>query len=204
MIEHIAIQSAGTFTVAVIALMMTGIQLIFAFRKPSFPWYLWGAALSFAGMLYAAGVFLEYNLPPGPVNRFGGVLEFTAHVLLIHGLYGLTFSYLNLEGKLYHRVAGAFHILLLGLLWFTPLIVSERFVSRHFIGLAGPFVEPALGPLGPWFMLYIAASAVAGIPLWACSRKAPRLPRNGHPGGVGFWPGPGTHDALAAPGPATI
>lgn len=204
MIEHIAIQSAGTFTVAVIALMMTGIQLIFAFRKPSFPWYLWGAALSFAGMLYAAGVFLEYNLPPGPVNRFGGVLEFTAHVLLIHGLYGLTFSYLNLEGKLYHRVAGAFHILLLGLLWFTPLIVSERFVSRHFIGLAGPFVEPALGPLGPWFMLYIAASAVAGILLWLRSRNAAGPHRIVYLVGLVFWLALGIHDALAVLGLPTI
>ena len=155
MIEHIAIQSAGTFTVAVIALMMTGIQLIFAFRKPSFPWYLWGAALTFAGMLYAAGVFLEYYRQPGPVNRFGGVLEFTAHVLLIHGLYGLTFSYLNLEGKLYHRVAGAFHILCWGFCG-SPLSSCP---SGSSAAISSAWPDHLLKALGRWalVMLYIAA-----------------------------------------------
>ncbi|MBP7764145.1 MAG: PAS domain S-box protein [Syntrophaceae bacterium] len=204
MIDNILLQSAGTFSVAVIALMMAVIQLIFAFRQPSLTWYLWGAALSFAGLLYAAGAFLEYNLPAGPANRCGGLLEFTAHVFLVHGLYGLSFSYLNLKGRLYHLIAGAFHVLLLGLLWFTPLIVSDRFVSRDFIGLAEPFVESALGPLGPWFMMYIAAAALVGIVLWFRSTNTAGRHRIAYLAGLVFWLALGIHDALAVLGLPTF
>jgi hypothetical protein len=92
----------------------------------------------------------------------------------------------------------------LGLLWFTPLIVSDRFVSRDFIGVAEPFVESALGPLGPWFMLYIAASAVAGILLWLRSRNAAGPHRIVYLAGLVFWLALGIHDALAVLGLPTF
>jgi hypothetical protein len=60
-------------------------------------------------MVYATGIFLEYNIPPGSLNRFGGILEFTALICLVHCLYGFTFSYFSLSGKKYHYYAGLFH-----------------------------------------------------------------------------------------------
>jgi hypothetical protein len=145
--ERIVLQSAGTASVFVLAAILSVFQLVFALKKPRVPWYIWGAALSFSGMLYAVGVFLEYNAPAGPVNHFGGVLELAAHVLIIHSLYGLSFAYFNLNGKTYHLLAGTFHLILMVLLWGTPLIVAAQFVERRFLAMKTPFVEPH----GIWF-----------------------------------------------------
>ncbi|PKN18203.1 MAG: hypothetical protein CVU71_11865 [Deltaproteobacteria bacterium HGW-Deltaproteobacteria-6] len=183
---------------------MAIIQFIFAFRKPRLNWYLWGAAVSFSGMLYAAGIFLEYNMPVGPVNHFGGVLEFTAHVFLIHSLYGMSFTYLGINGKRYHQLAGMFHIFLLALLWFTQLIVSDQFVSRNFLGLAKPFVEAGLGPLGPLFITYIAGTAVAAVIMWLRHKVNDERYKVAYLTGIIIWLMLGIHDGLAAFGVQTF
>ena len=198
--EQITLQSAGTAAVVVFAAIMAVFQLIFAFKKPRLTWYVWGAALSFSGMLFALGVFLEYNMPAGPVNHFGGVLEFAANVFLIHSAYGLSFVYLNLNGKKYHLAAGIFHFILLVLLWSTTLIVSDQFVDQNFIGLAKPFTEAGLGPLGPLFMFYIAGAAVAGIILWVIHQPPDPRYKKVFLTGMIFWLVLGIHDGIAALG----
>jgi len=104
--ENIILQSAGSISVAVMAFLMLILQTLFFFRKPQFTWYAWSAAMSFSALVYSIGIFLEYNTPVGPLNRFSGLLEFTAIICLIHSLYGFTFSYLDIESKRYHPVAG--------------------------------------------------------------------------------------------------
>jgi PAS domain S-box-containing protein len=183
---------------------MTIIQFIFAVRKPRLNWYLWGAAVSFSGMLYATGVFLEYNLPAGSINHFGGVLEFTAHVLLIHSLYGMSFTYLGINGSRYHLLAGIFHIFLLALLWFTQLIVSDQFVSRNFLGMAKPFVEAGLGPLGPLFITYIAGAAIAAVIMWLRHKVNDERYKVAYLTGLIIWLILGIHDGLAALGVQTF
>ena len=202
--ESIVIQSAGSFSVAVIALIMVILQLTFLYRKPQFKWYGWGAAISFSGMLYAVGIFLEYNALPGPVNRFGGLLEFTAVIFLIHCLYGFTFSYLGIEGKRYHTLAGSFHILLLIFLWSSDYIVADTFVIQNFIGFTRPFIEPDLGPLGPLFMLYAGLSAIGAITLWIRHKDPGPGYKIPYLAGMGFWILLGIHDGIAALGVPTF
>ena len=59
--EKIVLQSAGSLSVAIFALMMMVLEIIFLIRKPTFSLYGWSAVVSFSAMLYAMGVFCEYN-----------------------------------------------------------------------------------------------------------------------------------------------
>jgi hypothetical protein len=152
--EYIILQSAGSLSVAVLALLMVIVQALFFIRKPQFTWYAWSAAISFSALLYSIGIFLEYNTPQGPINRFSGLLELTAIICLIHCLYGFTFSYLGIASKRYHPVAGVFHGLVLILLWSTNYLVADTFTEQNFIWLKSPYIEPALGPQGAVFVGY--------------------------------------------------
>ena len=197
--EGIVPQSAGSLSVAVLALLMTIIQILFFFRKPQLKWYAWSAAVSFSGMAYSIGVFLEYNTF-GSVNRFGGLLEFTAIIFLVHCLYGFTFAYLGIDGKRYHILGGIFNCLILILLWSTDSIVADRFVVRHFVGLANPFIESGLGPLGLWFELYAALSSVGGVVIWLRHKGPAPKHKTAFLIGMVFWIVLGIHDGLASLG----
>ena len=203
-VETIVIQSAGSLSVAVLALIMGILQLMFLYRKPQFKWYGWGAGISLCGMLYAIGIFLEYNALPGPVNRFGGLLEFTAVIFLIHCLYGFTFTYLGMEGKRYHVVAGIFHTLLLICLWSTDYIVADSFVIRDFIGLTKLFIEPDMGPIGPLFELYGALSGIGAVILWVRHKGPDPGYRVPYLIGMSFWIVLGIHDGIASMGVSTF
>jgi len=76
--DHLVLPSAGSLSVAVVAAFLFILQIWFSTRRAEFRWYLWTAAVSFSTILYAAGILLEYNAPEGPINRFGGLLEWTA------------------------------------------------------------------------------------------------------------------------------
>lgn len=200
MIENIVLQSAGSLSVAILALIMMMVQISFVVHKPQYSWYGWSAAISFSSLLYAVGIVLEYNTPPGSVNRFGGLLEFSAIILLNHCLFGFTFAYLKMDGKRYHVVAGIFHIILLGLLWFSTVIVADSYTSHYFIGLAKPFTEPALGPLGSVFILYMVGAAVVDIIIWLRHKAPDARYKAAYIAGSIFWFILGVHDGLAALG----
>ena len=102
-VDNIVFQSAGSLSVAVLALVMVIFQFIFLFKKHRFTLNAWSLGISFSAMLYAIGIFFEYNFPPGPVNQWAGRLEWTAVVFLIHILYGFTFAYFKIDAKRYHR-----------------------------------------------------------------------------------------------------
>jgi PAS domain S-box-containing protein len=202
--ENIILQSAGSLSVAVLALLMLILQALFFFRKPQFTWYAWSSAISFSALLYSVAIFLEYNTPEGPLNRFSGLLEYTAVICLIHSLYGFTFSYLGIESKRYHPVAGVCHGLILILLWFTNYIVAESFTTRNFIGLEFPYIEPALGPLGPVFVLYSAIAGVYAMIIWIKHKRTDPKHRITYLAGMGFWLLLGIHDGLASLGVPTF
>ncbi|HQL00185.1 MAG TPA: response regulator [Smithellaceae bacterium] len=197
MLEQIVPQSAGSLSVAILALMMMVIQVGFVLRKPRIAWYGWSAAVSFAGLIYAAGVFLEYNTPAGTVKRMAGLLEFSALLVLLHAFVGLTFSYLRHSGKRYHLIAGAFHLILLTLLWRTNLIVSDQFVERHFPGLDSPFVELDIGVLGAGFVAYIIISGAFAVFLWLRDRRQNIRHKKAFLASMIIWLGLGIHDGLA-------
>ena len=202
--ENIVPQSAGSFSVAVLALIMVILQIMLLFKKPQCTWYGWGAAISFSGMLYAIGIFIEYNTPPGPANRFAGLLEFTAIICLIHCMYGFTFAYLGLDGKRYHAPAGVFHCLVLIFLWANDYIVADRFIARNLIGLAKPFIESDLGPLGPIFELYGVMASIGVIILWVRHKGPDLRHRAAFLAGLAFWLLLAIHDGLASMGVTTI
>ncbi|MBI9086886.1 MAG: response regulator [Desulfobacterales bacterium] len=203
-LENVSLQSAGSLSVAVLALFMTILQSLFFFRRTQATWYAWSAASCFAALLYSVGIFIEYNTPQGPLNRFSGLLEFTAIILLVHCLYGFTFSYLGIENKYYHPVAGIFHGMVLICLWSYDFIVAETFVVQNFIGLKTPYVEPALGPLGPIFMLYAALAGICAMVIWLRSKNVNLKYRYTYLAGMGFWLLLGIHDGLAAMGMPTF
>jgi len=198
--ENIILQSAGSLSVAVLALLMVILQTLFFFRKPQFTWYAWSAAVSFSALVYSVGIFLEYNTPAGALNRFSGLMEFTAIICWIHGFYGFTFSYLGMKSKRYHLIAGIGHGCVLVLLWSTNSIVADYFVTRDFIGLQSPYVEPALGPLGPLFVLYAAGAAVTAVIFWVRRKTVDSKHRIAYLAGMGLWIALGIHDALATLG----
>lgn len=203
-IESIVPQSAGSLSVAVIALMMLIVQLTFFFRKPRFDWYIWSAATSFVSMLYAVGIFIEYNTPAGPINRLAGLLEFTALLLLIQCFYGFTFTYLKIRAKYYHLAASIFHAFILIILWSTNLIVADTFASRKFLWLSKPFIEPDIGPLGVAFEAYIVTAAVTVLVLWGRDKTLPIRQKVFYICGIIFWFALGIHDGLATMGVPTI
>jgi PAS domain S-box-containing protein len=198
--EYIILQSAGSLSVAVLALLMVIVQALFFIRKPQSTWYAWSAAISFSALLYSIGIFLEYNTPQGPINRFSGLLELTAIICLIHCLYGFTFSYLGIASKRYHPVAGVFHGLVLILLWSTNYLVADTFTEQNFIWLKSPYIEPALGPLGPLFVVYAAAASVTAIIVWIRHKRTDPNHRIAYIIGMSVWILLGVHDGLASLG----
>ena len=196
----IVLQSAGSLSVAILAFIMMILQTLFFFKRPQLTWYAWSAAGSFSALLYSAGIFIEYNTPAGPLNRFSGILEFMAVICLLHCIYGFTFSYLGIGSRRYHTIAGIFHGLVLILLWSTHYIISQDFTVHHFMGLSSPYVEPSLGPLGPFFMLYAAIAGINSTLIWIRHKHTEPRHRRLFLMGMAFWTLLGIHDGLAAMG----
>ena len=180
--------------------MMVILQGIALFRKPRFTLYAWSMAISFSAMLFAIGVFLEYNTPPGVLNRSAGLLEWTAVIFLIHSLYGFSFTYFDIAAGRYHRIAGLFHTMVVMLLWFSDLLVADRFVSRHFSGMAQPYIEPDLGPLGFLFVLYASLAGLVLLVIWARHKDPYRTSKPLYMAGIILWTVLGIHDGFAALG----
>ena len=202
--DQIVLQSAGSLSVAVLALLMVVLQLTFLVRKPRLALCAWSAGISFSALVYAVGIFIEYNFPAGPINHIGGTLEWTAIVFLIHCLFGVTFATLGMNVRHYHAIAGMFHCILLTLLWSTDRLVSDQFVTRHFAGMAHPFVEAALGPWGPLFVIYAAMAGIGAIVFWVRHNGHHKRYNRPYLVGITFWIGLGLHDGLAALGVPTF
>lgn len=198
--EKIIIQSAGSFSVAVIAFLMLVLQSLLFIKKKENQWYAWSSAISFSAMLYAIGIFIEYNTAAGSLNRFSGVLEWFALILLIHCMFGFTFSYLGINGKKYHVRAGLFNGFIIIVLWNTDYLVADKFSTWHFLSLDSPYVEPALGPLGPLFILYVAASAVCAMIIWIRHKSTDIKYRIIFLSGMVIWILLGIHDGLVCLG----
>jgi PAS domain S-box-containing protein len=202
--KDLVFSSAGSFSVAVVAAFIFILQIWFSAKRSEFRWCRWAAAGSFSTILYAVGILIEYNAPEGPINRFGGLLEWTAVIFLVHALYGFVFSRLNMPSRRYHLAAGGLHVLILILLWSTNIFVSEHFVSRPFLTLEKPFVEADLGPLGPVFILYALGASINAIRLWIVKEKEMEPRSRAFVWGVSFWILLGAHDAAAAVGLPTV
>lgn len=198
--DKIVLQSAGSLSVAIFALLMMALEIIFLIRKSTFILYGWSAVISFSSIIYAIAIFFEYNAPPGIINHSAGLAEFTAIILLIHCLYGFTFAYFGIETKRYHFIAGIFHTALVVLLWTTDLIVADTFVIRNFAGLTQPFIESGLGPLGLFFEVYAVLASIGAIIIWLRHKSPDRVHKTLYLSGIIFWTALGIHDGMASLG----
>ena len=201
---YIITSSAGSLCVATVAVLVFLFQYRLYLRKPDYVWNAWGAALSLSTGIYALAVFVQFNTTAGPLNHLSERLQYTCFLLIQHSGIGYTLAYLVLDGRWVHLVLGAVNLSLLGLLWLTDLILEDGFVFRDFLWLTHPYIEPAMGRLGPLFLVYIAGTVMVLPVLWFIHRR-----RTGRSAGwftVGFaiWVTLGCHEILATLGVRTV
>ena len=179
------------------------LQLVFFLRKPRFRLYSWSVGISFSAMLYAVGVFFEYNFPPGLINQSAGRLEWTSIIFLIHSLYGFTFSYFSIDGKRYHLFAGLFHLIIIFFNMVYRFHCVGSICNTAFLGLANPFIEPGLGPLGAKFCLVRFFACLISIVIWLRRKDPGDRFKNPFLLCIVLWTLLGIHDGMAALGVAT-
>ena len=150
----IVLSSAGSLSVAVIALFFFIFQGWIYLKGPLFKWSKWGALLSLATFIYAVTVFIQFNSSPSLTNHIAELFQYSMFILLVHSIYGFTFTYLEIKPGRYHQFAGIFHLILLAILWSTNLVITEDFTYHSFLWLKKPYIEPELGMLGPFFLIY--------------------------------------------------
>jgi len=200
----IVLSSAGTLSVAVIALYFFVFQGWIYLKGLPFPWSKWGALLSLASFIYAVTAFIQYNSAPDLTNHIAELFQYSIFILLVHAVYGFTFSYLDINPRRYHQIAGPFHLILLTALWGTDLVINNEFTYRSFLWLDRPYVEPELGVLGPFFIVYWSLAATICLTCWI--RKANPLKSGARTFicGLLFWALLGIHDAAATLGFQTV
>jgi len=200
----IVLSSAGSLSVAVIALYFFVFQGWIYLKGLPFPWSKWGALLSLASFIYAVTAFIQYNSAPDLTNHIAELFQYSIFILLVHAVYGFTFSYLDINPRRYHQIAGPFHLILLTALWGTDLVINNEFTYRSFLWLDRPYVEPELGVLGPFFIVYWSLAATICLTCWI--RKANPLKSGARTFicGLLFWALLGIHDAAATLGFQTV
>ena len=201
---NIVLISAGSLSVAVIAVLFFVFQAWIYLKSPAFAWSSWGAVLSFATAVYSLAVFVQFNSAPNLINHLAELCQYTACIILVHSVYGFTFAYLEIKPPRFHQIATPLHALLLIILWTTKLFITDDFVYRNFIWLEFPYIEPKLGMLGPFFRLYCALGACLSLIYWL--RSINRHKTEVKVFGLGFilWAALNIHDILATLGIDTI
>jgi two-component system cell cycle sensor histidine kinase/response regulator CckA len=201
---YIVLASAGSLSVAVIAFFFFIFQGWIYLKGPGFLWSNWGAALSLATSVYSTAEFVQFNSLPNQINHIAELLQYTTFIILVHSVYGFTFAYLEIKPPRYYRAAGVLHIALLVLLWTTKLVITDDFVYRNFILLASPYIEPKLGLLGPFFLMYSAVGAALCLIYWVKPESREKTGAREFIFGFLLWAALGIHDALATLGMSTI
>ena len=111
-------------------------------------------------------MFVQFNASASFTNHIAELFQYSTFLLLVHSVYGFTFSYLEINARRYHRIAGIFHIVLLAILWSTKLVITSEFTYRNFLWLKNPYIEPELGILGPFFLVYSSLAAAFCMTYW--------------------------------------
>jgi len=171
---YIALNSAGPLVLASTAVMFCLFQLWLFFWRLGQSWNLWAAAISLGIAVYAGAVVCDYNLGPGLAGLVVERVEFSCLLVLMHGLFGFSISYLSLPYRRYHLYAGPLHLGLIAIIWLTPWVISDQFVERHFSWFPGVYVEPQMGPLGPWLLVYCLVTSLVLYFVWFSLRRRHR------------------------------
>jgi PAS domain S-box-containing protein len=200
----IVLSSAGSLSVAVIALFFFVFQGWIYLKGTHFPWSKWGAMLSLATVIYALTVFIQFNSSPGLANQIAEVMQYSTFLLLVHSVYGFTFSYLEINPRRFHQIAGIFHLILLIILFSTNLVITAEFTYRQFRWLEKPYIEPALGVLGPFFLIYASLAASFCLTYWFRNKNHQKPGAKVFIAGFLLWAFLGLHDAAGTLGLHTV
>jgi len=201
---QIALASAGSLSVAVIAIFFFIFQAWIYFKGPGFSWSKWGAALSLSSAVYSTAVFVQFNSSTTQVNHLAGLLQYTTFIFLVPSVYGFTFAYLGIRPPRYYRAAVILNLVLLLLLWTTPLIITNEFVYRNFLLWKDPYIEPRLGALGIFFIIYSAGGATFCLTYWLKRDNREKIGARDFIFGFLLWASLVIHDVLATLGMTTI
>ncbi|MFC1578315.1 PAS domain S-box protein, partial [Thermodesulfobacteriota bacterium] len=200
----IVLSSAGSLSVAVTALFFFIFQGWLYLKGPLFKWSKWGALLSLATFIYAVTVFIQFNSSPSLTNHIVELFQYSVLILLVHSIYGFTFTYLEIKPGRYHQIAGIFHLILLAILWSTNLVITNDFTYHSFLWLKKPYIEPELGILGPFFLVYSSLAAAFCLTYWVRYKNRQKSGANIFILGFLLWAILSLHDAAATLGFTTI
>lgn len=164
--NSLPISAAGSLAVSAVALFFVSFQSYLLIKRGKFASNGWAASFSLSTTGYAFFVFLQYIGPATEIQRIFDQVQASCLVLMAHSLCGYTFSYLKVDGTLYHWIGGALNAAALAVLWLTNLVVSRHLVSLTFLWLSRPYVLSDLGPLGAPFMGYIVVSSLFAVSFW--------------------------------------
>ena len=203
-IEWVVLSSAGSLCVAAVALFITLFQGWFSLNRPEFTWNGWATVVGGVTFIYAITNFIQINTSPGSLNHLADLWQYTCLLLLLHCLSGFSFSYLGINSRLYHRVALVVHGVLLIIIWATPWVVGDRFISRSFSWIPSPFYEPTMGPLGPPILVYCGLWPLVILFFWARDTFSNRRDRMAMFLGFGVWTVLGVHDILTSLGMKSV
>jgi PAS domain S-box-containing protein len=190
----------ASLIIAALCLTFGIFQTVIAVKRPEFPWNKWGAGLSFLTAIYSVAIFCQYNLGEVSANIICERVQYTVFVLLVHALFGFTAAFLAIDGRRRHRVLLIWHAMLLGVLWFSRFIVGDAFVTRHHLWIATPYIEPDMGPLGIFYLLYAFSMALYILAIWLKPQYRDRPGRNGFIVSFLIWVLLGLHDILGTIG----
>jgi signal transduction histidine kinase len=195
-LRRIPVASAGPLMIAVIAIFVAVFQLrLFIFRT-KFTWNLWGALVSLATAAYSAATFLQYNAISALLQKTTTQIQLSMLAVLILCIQEYSIAYLALRTQWSLAVTGSLSALATALIWSTGLIVGPRIAEVDFLLLAEPYRQAAFGPLGAFFLLYLAIVGGALFLVWLRQRSKSKAPA-ALIGAFAFWLCLGLEDAVS-------
>ncbi len=196
--------SALSLSIAITALFFIVFQIVMAFRQPHRVWNWWGATLSVMLFIFSSTQLIQYNTPADHINHITELIRYTTLIGLVHTIYGFTFSYLNIDAKAYHKIAGLFHIVLIITIWSTKLVVTDELTYLNFLFLKNPHIRPKGGPLGYALIFYCTLKCSIIPYFWIKHRKQHTNSAKAFIWGFLIWATLAVHDTLAVLGMPTI
>lgn len=202
--DTISLSSAGSLSVAFVALLFTGYQGWFYLRRPALSWNGWAALLSLSTAFFSATVFIQLNTTEGPINYFAEHVQLTVIILIVHSAQAFTLTLFGYPSKAYHKVFIPFHGVISFALWLPNLIIADHFIHRELTWLDRPYIEPQLGIFGHAFMAYVGLAFLGPVVVCIRSIRAKKSSAAMIISVAIVWGALGVHDTLVILGIQTF
>lgn len=196
--------SAGSLTVAVLALLLAALHALVYVRGNRVAWFGWGVWLGLATSAYALAVFFNYNTDEGFANQLAERVQYTSVSLVVLVLYGFSLAFFALPSRGALRLLTGGTLVWVVLIWSTDLIIGPGFVQRSLSWLPKSYVEPRQGPLGPAILVYFGLTMAWLLVLWLRNRRKNISGFNYFIAGFLVWAVLATHDILVTLGMPSV